>query len=262
MVSRRDPMHSKAFTLVDYHCHLDLYPDCVALFAACNQMGIATLAVTTTPRAWTKNKEMAAGLECIRVGLGMHPQLVGTGELDIRLFERLLPDASFIGEIGLDAGPAYYRHYQEQKTLFDQILRLCSQAGGKVISVHSIRSASDVLDGIERHIAPSTCKAVLHWFTGSLSDVRRAVSLGCYFSINAPMLAKPDVSRLIASIPKTRILTETDGPFTRSGTGPARPIDVADSVRTLATLLSLDEVQCRALICSNLAAVESQITIC
>lgn len=256
MASQRDPMVNRDVALVDYHCHLDLYPDCVRQFAACTQQAIATLAVTTTPRAWTRNKEMAAASAYVRVGLGMHPHLVGTGELDIRLFERLLPESRFVGEIGLDAGPSYYRHYQEQKMLFDQILRLCGAASGKILSIHSVRSAKDVLQGIEQHIAPSKCRAVLHWFTGSSSDARRAVSLGCYFSVNAPMLAKPEIAKFLAVVPKGRLLTETDGPFTLSGTAPARPADVARTVTRLAALLNLDEFECRALLRNNLSALE------
>jgi TatD DNase family protein len=37
-------------TLVDFHCHLDLYPDHATAVAECDWIGVHTLAVTTTPK--------------------------------------------------------------------------------------------------------------------------------------------------------------------------------------------------------------------
>lgn len=89
----------------------------------------------------------------VRVGLGLHPQLVGDNDNDIRLFEKYLPEARFVGEVGLDAGPAHYKSYADQKGIFETILRLCAQARGKILSIHSVRSARDVLSMIETHLA-------------------------------------------------------------------------------------------------------------
>ncbi|MFP3339867.1 hypothetical protein R0J91_17955, partial [Micrococcus sp. SIMBA_131] len=44
---------------VDFHCHLDLYPDHKAVIAECELARVATLAVTTTPKAWQRNCELA-----------------------------------------------------------------------------------------------------------------------------------------------------------------------------------------------------------
>jgi len=37
---------------VDFHCHLDLYPDLAQAIAQCDNRKSATLAVTTTPKAF------------------------------------------------------------------------------------------------------------------------------------------------------------------------------------------------------------------
>lgn len=37
---------------IDFHTHLDLYPDLAQAIAACDRNRIATLAVTTTPKAY------------------------------------------------------------------------------------------------------------------------------------------------------------------------------------------------------------------
>ena len=53
--------------LVDFHCHLDLYPDFGDLVRECDQYEVYTLAVTTTPRAWMRNQELASSTKHVRV---------------------------------------------------------------------------------------------------------------------------------------------------------------------------------------------------
>ena len=56
----------------------------------------------------------------------------------------------------------------------------------------------------------------MHWFTGSRSEARRAVALGCYFSVNTEMTRNERGQALVADLPIDRLLTETDGPFTQN----------------------------------------------
>ena len=97
--------------LVDYHCHLDLYPDFAEQFLECSRQRIATLAVTTTPAAWPRNRELAASLPYVRVALGLHPQLVSQRANELSLFEKYLTETKFVGEVGLDARPQHYSSY-------------------------------------------------------------------------------------------------------------------------------------------------------
>ena len=39
---------------VDFHCHLDLYPDHEAAIARAEAASVYTLTVTTTPKAWPR----------------------------------------------------------------------------------------------------------------------------------------------------------------------------------------------------------------
>ena len=60
---------------VDFHCHLDLYPDLQAAIAKAEAARIYTLTVTTTPKAWPRNHELTRGKRYVRAALGLHPQL-------------------------------------------------------------------------------------------------------------------------------------------------------------------------------------------
>lgn len=218
---------------VDLHCHLDLYPDHVALIAQCERERIATLAVTTTPKAWQRNRELANG-RFVKVGLGLHPQLVADRAHEIDLWKSLLPEARFVGEVGLDAGPRFYASFEAQKRVFKTVLESCAEAGGKILSIHSVRCISTVLSMLEAHLPRDRGKTVLHWFTGTRSEARRAHDLGCYFSVNADMLRSERGRDIIAGLELDRILTETDGPFGVVDGRPARPSDVASLVQGLA----------------------------
>ncbi len=59
---------------------------------------MATLAVTTTPKAFRQNMNLAKGAEFVRIGLGMHPHLAGQRWSELPLFETLLPETRYVGE--------------------------------------------------------------------------------------------------------------------------------------------------------------------
>ena len=155
--------------------------------------------------------------------------------------------------MGLDAGPQFYRSFEAQERVFKRVLEACSEQGGKILTVHSVRSVGKVLSYIERLLPTDRGTVVLHWFTGSPSEARRAVELGCYFSINSQMLASAKHRNLVASLPPDRILTETDGPFVQSEGRPTRPAtDIPKTVQALAMLREQSLEQAAAEIISNL----------
>lgn len=224
---------------VDFHCHLDLYPDLEAAIAKAEAARIYTLTVTTTPRAWPRNYELTRQTRFVRAALGLHPQLIAERAGELPLWERHLSETRYVGEVGLDAGPRFYKSLDTQKQVFRRVLQCSADAGGKILTVHSVRSATPVLDMIEEHLPRDRGKVVLHWFTGSRSEAKRAVALGCYFSINAEMVRADRGRALVAEMPIDRILTETDGPFTQVHGRPSEPADVKATATSIARALGL-----------------------
>lgn len=222
--------------LVDFHCHLDLYPDHAALIRECDRERVATLAVTTTPKAWPRNRDLAQTSAHVRVALGLHPQLVADREAELPIFERYLSEARYVGEVGLDAGPRFYRSFEAQERVFARVLAACAEQGDKILTLHSVRAVGKVLGHLDRALPPDRGRVVLHWFTGTAAEARRASERGCYFSINSEMLRSPKHRQLVAGLPADRLLTETDGPFVEAAGQPVRPSAVAQTVADLATL--------------------------
>lgn len=210
--------------MIDFHCHLDLYPDPHAVARACVERNIYVLSVTTTPSAWTGTSALAKGAPRIRTAIGFHPQLAHERKQELSLFEKLLPETRYVGEVGLDGTPEFRKYWADQEEVFNRVLAACKSAGGRVLSVHSRRAVGAVLDRIES--TPGTGVPILHWFSGTARELARAIDLGCWFSVGLAMLESEKGKKLVGGMPRARVLTETDGPFAKCGEQQALPWDV------------------------------------
>jgi TatD DNase family protein len=220
--------------VIDFHCHLDLYPDPHEVAAEAQRRGIGVLSVTTTPSAWQGTSQLAVGRPAIKTAIGLHPQIAVERKDEIGLFERYLPETQFVGEVGLDGSPELRASWSDQELVFERILRACGEAGNKVLSIHSRRAADPVMAMLEKHGGPNT--PILHWFSGTQSQLKRAIGLDCWFSVGPSMLAGAKGKSLVAKMPKNRVVLETDGPFTQFRQTSSKPWDVAEACRLLASL--------------------------
>jgi TatD DNase family protein len=152
----------------------------------CVERNLFVLSVTTTPSAWSGTAALAQGAARIRTALGLHPQLAYERRSELSLFEGLLPQSRYVGEIGLDGGPELKATWDTQRQVFDEILRMCGSAGGRIMTIHSRRAAGPVLEALASRADAGI--AVLHWFSGSRRELQRAIDQGCWFSVGPAML--------------------------------------------------------------------------
>lgn len=200
--------------LVDTHFHLDLMDNMQSLIKEFNKHDVGIIAVGTTPLAYRKESQFTKGIENIKVGLGFHPQLISERSQEISLFLDELKNARYVGEIGLDFNSDFVESKSQQILILRKIVKECSNNGGKIISIHSVKSARCLVEILEEERTFETCKCVLHWFSGNASERKLAIEQGAYFSINSKMLKTKSGQDTIRSIPKDKILLETDAPFT------------------------------------------------
>jgi TatD DNase family protein len=233
--------------VIDFHCHLDLMDDPRKVVRELEDAQTYVLSVTTTPRAFPKTSRLAKKDGRIRTALGYHPQLVAERANELPLFERMLGETRYVGEVGLDGGKEFASSKNSQFKVFTTILSLCSSHGSKIISIHSRHAVSAVLDQLADH--PKCGIPVLHWFTGSQNELERAIKMGCWFSVGAPMFRSKKGIAALKVIPKERILTETDAPFASA--------DIMASLTTatkgLAEVWGMDAAEANSLMKSNLA---------
>lgn len=215
--------------MIDFHCHIDLYPNPDQIIRVCHERELFVLSVTTTPSAWDVTNSLASGK--IKTALGLHPQLVHLRKTEYRLFEELLPKTRYVGEIGLDGAEEYRAHWNDQYVVFTSILKACTRVGGRIMSIHSRFASKAVLDCLETHRSAGT--PVLHWFTGNSKNLDRAIDLGCWFSVGPSMLMSDKGRGLTARMPRERILTETDGPFAHIDGRSVLPWDVESAIKLL-----------------------------
>lgn len=220
--------------LIDFHCHLDLYPDPAAVARQTVTEGVYALSVTTTPSAFVGTSALVPADSRIRTALGLHPELAASRANELPLFEALLHKTNYVGEVGLDGSSPHRATLDIQARVLSDILDMCAAAGGKTISMHSRGAPELLLDLIE--FEPEAGRFVLHWFSAQPALVERAARLGCWFSVGSSMLASQTGRRALEAMPSDRILPETDGPFGMFEGRPAYPWDTGAVYRTLAEL--------------------------
>lgn len=240
---------------VDFHCHLDLFRNPRSVAEEANTRGVAVLSVTTTPSAFRGTSAIAKGLPFIRTSLGLHPELAGKREHELPLFDQLLDQTQFVGEVGLDGNSRFASSRAAQQRVFAHVLTACADAGGRIISVHSRQAAGKAVESITQ--AGPIGAPVLHWFTGSLKQADAALAAGCWFSVGAAMMRSEKGRALISHLPPERLLTETDGPFTNVGEHVAHPWHVHEATRGLSHLWGRPEAEVEQQLRSNLSTLVS-----
>lgn len=241
--------------MIDFHSHLDLYPNCHAVAEEVRKRGIYLLSVTTTPSAFEGTRQLEGGR--IRTALGFHPQLAHERISELGLFDVFIDKTNYVGEVGLDGSKEFSPYLKSQHIVFDKILESCVRSGGKILSIHSRGAVSEVLSKIQHYSDAGT--PVLHWFTGTKKQLQIAIDMGCWFSVGPAMLRSKRSVELVSIIPKNRILPETDGPFARLKQNALMPWDAELVVEQLAELWGEDFPVARSQLYDNLKVLVSSI---
>ena len=203
--------------LADMHCHLDFFPDPGAIADAAAARGIALLGVTCEPATYERVAPLVADAENVRLAAGLHPWWIAEGRAGADATEHLcelIGCTRYVGEVGLDFSDKHTppESHGPQIAAFERIVRTAASAGGKLLSVHAVASASAALDILEAAGTLSSCDVIFHWFSGSTEELWRAIRAGAYFSVNPMMLATRRAREYVKLIPETRLLLETDLP--------------------------------------------------
>lgn len=235
--------------LIDFHCHLDLYPDPVATVRKAVKDGVHVLSVTTTPSAFAGTSALAPKGGRIRTALGLHPELAATRRHELRLFHDLLPSAKYVGEVGLDGSKPHRDTLTTQAEVLHEILNACAAAGGRIISLHSRGAVEMLLDMLE--FEPLAGTFVLHWFSAKPEIIRRAAALGCWFSVGSGMFASRSGRDAVEAMPVARLLPETDGPFGMAEGVPLAPGGSGSIYRDLARLKGVSSNNAERLMTGN-----------
>lgn len=226
---------------VDSHCHIDRFADVPAVLAAAERAGVVTVAVTELPSRFQMLQTQLRGRDRVRVALGFHPLAVPRDlAYELALFRRLLERTDYVGEVGLDRSQQGQGSSQRQHDVFERILAL-PDIRKKVLTVHSRRAEKETIELLKA----AGVTAILHWYSGPLGQIEHALEAGLYFSVNPAMVLSKNGRRILDALPRERVVTETDAPYTKVGGRPSEPRDVPTVVAELARIwrISADEAR-------------------
>lgn len=194
---------------MDAHMHFDLYKNREDILNYIELNKSYTIAMTNLPELFQKYEKLYNQYKYIRIALGFHPELVCDYSYQINLFLELCHRTRYIGEVGLDFSNADEKNKYMQKQIFNQIIMACNEKK-KIMSIHSRGAAKEVIELLKCYEG----KAILHWYTGTLSELNTAIERGYYFSINHQMIKNKSGRNIINKIPLNKLLIESDAPFT------------------------------------------------
>lgn len=235
--------------LVDAHCHVDLYgKEEAVVIEEIEHRRIHTIAVTNAPSVFFHTRDLARGRTYLHPAVGLHPELVVSHGHELDRMWPFLAETRFVGEIGLDYVTSDLELRRRQREVFSQILARCAEYRDKVLTVHSRRSASDVIAMIGDRF-PGT--VILHWFSGTVRELERAATAGCWFSVNSAMFRSRSGVELVKRMPSDRVLTESDGPFVKEKGRPCTPGDSMDALRGLSMTWSISTAEAARRVAEN-----------
>ena len=223
---------------VDSHCHLFLADDDPAgTVERARAAGVDTMVcVGIDPPTSRRSVELAGSFRGVFATAGMHPH--DAHAFDARAgaeIEELLADPLVvaIGECGLD----FYRmrsSREDQDRVFRIHVSLARESGLPLV-VHVRDAWPEILRVLDEGSAENV---VLHCFSGDAPIAERCVERGWYVSFagNVTYPKNTHLREASASIPRDRILVETDSPFLAPQrlrgreNSPANVLDVIDAI--------------------------------
>lgn len=242
-------------SLIDTHFHLDLFQNPVKLANEIESRKIYSIAVTNTPSVFYFSQNISTENKFIRAALGIHPELAEERIKELTLFEKLLSSTKYIGEVGLDnIRRCTISSKKAQLEVFKKVLDLSGSSGNKILTIHSRGSEKETLEYIGSGYPG---KVILHWYSGSLENLKHALKMGFYFSVNSAMCRSKSGKRIIENIPTSRILTESDGPFIKGKSNSNSPLQIESTLIDLSQVLGIQNEEIEFIVFKNFKSIIS-----
>ncbi len=211
--------------LVDTHAHLDMSvfnegrTEAIARAMDAGVGNIITVGIDL--ESSKKAIELSEHHAGIYAAVGIHPHDVANiDKADIKKLSEIAthPGVVAVGETGLD----FYRDYSprgEQIQALKWQLALSAELELPVI-IHCRQAEEDMLDLLRSWISEygdtrRQCRGVIHCFSSDSNTAKEYLNMGFYLSLGAYIgyPTSAGIHDVIRSIPKDRLLVETDCPF-------------------------------------------------
>ena len=202
--------------MIDVHCHFDVAENPIKYISENEKKNVVTIGMTNLPTHFQMGIRHIRQYKYIRFALGLHPLRATEHANEYLKFRQYIDETSYIGEVGLDFSREGLETKEIQIKSFEFVLDII-KGKKKILSLHSRRAEKEVLEML---IAKSVENAIFHWYSGSISVLKKIIDSNFFFSINSAMCESDNGKRIIAEIPKGLVLTETDFPFINNSSIP------------------------------------------
>jgi TatD DNase family protein len=201
----------------DSHCHLYDLGDEAAIAGAVERARAASVSEMLIPGVDAASSSRAIEIAVQHrawAAVGIHPsETSGWEESQMQAIADLLehPQAVAIGETGLD----FYRDHAPQELQRENFAAHIALAKkhSKALIIHTRESADAALAMLEQQGAPQG--VVFHCWSGTQSELQRALSLGAFISFagNVSFKSAESLRDAARAVPADRLLVETDSPY-------------------------------------------------
>jgi TatD DNase family protein len=203
--------------LIDAHCHIDAYPQPAEELAAGEAAGLRTLAVTTSLASYVRTRLLCRQFPEVQVALGLHPHRVARGCDEWAEWKEMLASAAVIGEVGLDFQHGVEEDWAAQSRALADIAGECERRNC-VLMLHSRYAESEAWDIV---MTQQVRWVIWHDYRpqGPKSLLYRTIEAGHLIAVGPDLVSHPGMRTRLRAIPREQVLTETNGPWSRLGTG-------------------------------------------
>ena len=237
--------------IIDSHCHLNMENfngDLTEVIGNAKRNNIAGMLTISTKIDEFKNiSNIAKNNENIWYSLGIHPHNVDESFNNIEsIIVNYNQDKKFIGigETGLDY---FYKNTNKELQIQSFIKHIQLSRETKLpIIVHTREADKDTIRILKNEYNKEPFNGLIHCFTATQELANEVLELGFYISISGIITFKnaETLRKVVKSIPKERLLVETDAPYLSPV--PLRgkrnePANVIHTANYLANLLNMPQ---------------------
>lgn len=218
-------------------------------------LGVTIISIAQVIRLWEPTIELTERYDNVFAVIGTS----NPPESRLETFDKLVrtcreePRVVGIGEIGLDYRQGKPSDLSRRKDQLREHIHIAREVNLPLV-IHDGKATEEILKILDEESAKDV-GGMIHFFTGTPKQAKRALDMGFYISFGGPHTYAKSLVELIKSVPPDRVLVETDSPMLAPPKDCRRkdnePAFVVDVVKGIAEIRDMDPEELRKTTTAN-----------